>query len=100
MGMTMLEPGSVWNAMPVHTHQRRMEAYHYFNMKEDDLVIHFMGEPEETRHLVVREGQAVLSPSWSIHSGASTASCSFIWGIAGENQDFGDMDHVSMSQLR
>ena len=100
MGMTMLDKGSVWNTMPVHTHQRRMEAYLYFNMKEDDLVFHLMGEPHETRHIVVRDGQAVLSPSWSIHSGAGTASYSFIWGMAGENQDFGDMDHVPMSQIR
>lgn len=100
MGMTRLEQGSVWNTMPTHTHQRRMEAYLYFDMKDDDLVFHFMGEPEETRHLVVRNGQAVLSPSWSIHSGAGTACYSFIWGMAGENQDFGDMDHVPMSRLR
>jgi 4-deoxy-L-threo-5-hexosulose-uronate ketol-isomerase len=100
MGVTTLEPGSVWNTMPVHTHQRRMEAYFYFNMNEDDLVFHLMGEPSETRHLAVRNEQAVLSPSWSIHSGVGTASYSFIWGMAGENQDFGDMDHVPMSQLR
>ena len=100
MGLTILEQGSVWNTMPVHTHQRRMEAYLYFDLKEDDLVFHLMGEPEETRHLVVRQAQAVLSPSWSIHSGAGTASYSFIWRMAGENQDFGDMDHVPMSQLR
>lgn len=100
MGMTLLEEGSVWNTMPVHTHQRRMEAYLYFNMKEDDLVFHLMGEPAETRHIVVRNEQAVLSPSWSIHSGAGTASYSFIWGMAGENQDFGDMDHIPMNQLR
>ncbi len=100
MGMTMLETGSVWNTMPTHTHQRRMEAYLYFNMPEDAVVFHFMGQPEETRHLVVREGEVVLSPSWSIHSGAGTASYTFIWGMAGENQNFGDMDHVPMSQLR
>jgi len=100
MGMTLLAQGSVWNTMPVHTHQRRMEAYFYFNMNEDDLVFHLMGEPSETRHLVVSNEQAVLSPSWSIHSGAGTASYSFIWGMAGENQDFGDMDHIPMSQLR
>ena len=100
MGLTILEKGSVWNTMPVHTHQRRMEAYLYFDLQADGVVFHLMGEPEETRHLVVREGQAVLSPSWSIHSGAGTASYSFIWGMAGENQDFGDMDHVPMSQLR
>lgn len=100
MGMTMLESGSVWNTMPVHTHQRRMEAYLYFDMPADAVVFHLMGEPEETRHLVVRDGEVVLSPSWSIHSGAGTANYTFIWGMAGENQDFGDMDHVAMARLR
>lgn len=100
MGMTMLEPGSVWNTMPVHTHQRRMEAYLYFNMPADAVVFHLMGEPDETRHLVVRDGEVVLSPSWSIHSGAGTANYTFIWGMAGENQNFGDMDHVTMATLR
>ena len=100
MGMTMLEKGSVWNTMPVHTHQRRMEAYLYFNMAEDAVVFHLMGEPDETRHLVVRDGEVVLSPSWSIHSGAGTANYAFIWGMAGENQDFSDMDHVPMTRLR
>ena len=100
MGMTMLESGSVWNTMPVHTHQRRMEAYLYFNLPQDAVVFHLMGEPDETRHLVVRDGEAVLSPSWSIHSGAGTANYSFIWGMAGENQNFGDMDFVPMANLR
>jgi 4-deoxy-L-threo-5-hexosulose-uronate ketol-isomerase len=100
MGMTTLVQGSIWNTMPVHTHQRRMEAYLYFNLPEDAVVFHLMGEPEETRHLVVREGEVVLSPSWSIHSGAGTASYTFIWGMAGENQNFGDMDHVPMTRLR
>lgn len=100
MGMTTLETGSVWNTMPPHSHQRRMEAYLYFDMKEDDLVFHFMGEANQTRHLVVREGQAALSPSWSIHSGAGTGSYTFIWGMAGENQTFTDMDHIPMSELR
>ncbi|MCB2216904.1 5-dehydro-4-deoxy-D-glucuronate isomerase [Desulfofustis glycolicus] len=100
MGMTTLEPGSVWNTMPPHSHQRRMEAYLYFNMKEEDFVFHFMGEADQTRHLVVREGQAVLSPSWSIHAGAGTGSYTFIWGMAGENQAFTDMDHIPMSEIR
>ncbi len=100
MGMTTLDTGSVWNTMPTHTHQRRMEAYLYFDMPADAVVFHLMGEPEETRHLVVREGEVVLSPSWSIHSGAGTANYTFIWGMAGENQNFGDMDHVPMARLR
>lgn len=100
MGMTTLETGSIWNTMPPHSHQRRMEAYLYFDMKEDDLVFHFMGEASETRHLVVREGQAALSPSWSIHAGAGTGSYTFIWGMAGENQAFTDMDHIPMSEIR
>lgn len=100
MGMTVLEPGSVWNTMPTHTHQRRMEAYVYFNISGDNCVFHLMGEPDETRHLVVRNEQAVISPSWSIHSGVGTASYSFIWGMAGENQDFDDMDPVSMTDLK
>ena len=100
MGMTTLETGSIWNTMPPHSHQRRMEAYLYFDMQEDDIVFHFMGEADETRHLVVREGQAALSPSWSIHSGAGTSNYTFIWGMAGENQDFGDMDHVPMTTLK
>ncbi|MBU1565455.1 MAG: 5-dehydro-4-deoxy-D-glucuronate isomerase [Proteobacteria bacterium] len=100
MGMTTLDTGSVWNTMPVHTHQRRMEAYLYFDMPTDTVVFHLMGEPEETRHLVVRDGEVVLSPSWSIHSGAGTANYTFIWGMAGENQNFSDMDHVPMARLR
>jgi 4-deoxy-L-threo-5-hexosulose-uronate ketol-isomerase len=100
MGMTTLATGSIWNTMPPHSHQRRMEAYLYFDMKEDDLVFHFMGEADQTRHLVVREGQVVLSPSWSIHAGAGTGSYTFIWGMAGENQAFTDMDHIPMSEIR
>jgi 4-deoxy-L-threo-5-hexosulose-uronate ketol-isomerase len=100
MGMTTLKPGSIWNTMPVHTHPRRIEAYLYCNMSKDDLVFHFMGEPSETRHLVVRNEQAVLSPSWSIHSGAGTAAYSFIWSMAGENQAFADMDSVAMDEIR
>ena len=100
MGLTMLERGSIWNTMPVHTHQRRTGNYLYFNMDDDDVVFHFIGKPEETRHLVMRNGEAVLSPSWSIHSGAGIASYSVIWGMVGENQDFRDMDHIPLSQLR
>jgi len=100
MGMTTLEPGCVWNTMPVHTHPRRMEAYLYFDMAEDNVVFHLMGEPAETRHLVVRNEQVVLSPSWSIHSGAGTGSYTFIWGMLGENQTFTDMDGVAMADLR
>jgi 4-deoxy-L-threo-5-hexosulose-uronate ketol-isomerase len=99
MGMTMLEPGSLWNTMPCHTHERRMEAYFYFDMAPDAAVFHFMGEPTETRHLVVRNQQAVLSPSWSLHSGVGTQSYTFIWGMVGENQVFDDMDHLSVAQL-
>jgi 4-deoxy-L-threo-5-hexosulose-uronate ketol-isomerase len=100
MGMTTLEPGCVWNTMPVHTHPRRMEAYFYFGMPDDQVVFHFMGEPSETRHLVVRNEEAVLSPSWSIHSGAGTGSYTFIWGMVGENQTFTDMDAVAMGELK
>lgn len=100
MGLTTLEVGSIWNTMPVHTHQRRMEAYFYFAMENEQVVFHFMGKPSETRHLVVRSEEAVLSPSWSIHSGAGTGSYTFIWGMAGENQTFTDMDNVPMSELR
>lgn len=100
MGMTTLEPGSVWNTMPPHFHDRRMEAYLYFNIPDDNVVFHLMGEAGQTRHLVVREGQAVLSPSWSIHSGVGTGAYTFIWGMAGENQTFSDMDHIAMADLR
>jgi 4-deoxy-L-threo-5-hexosulose-uronate ketol-isomerase len=100
MGMTTLETGCVWNTMPVHTHPRRMEAYLYFDMADDNVVFHFMGEPTETRHLVVRNEEVVLSPSWSIHSGAGTGSYTFIWGMVGENQTFTDMDGVAMADLR
>lgn len=100
MGMTSLESGSIWNTMPTHTHERRVEAYFYFDLKDDNMVFHFMGEPEETRHLIVRQEEAILSPSWSIHSGAGTSNYTFIWGMAGENQLFDDMDKVEMADLK
>lgn len=100
MGFTVLEPGSVWNTMPCHTHDRRMEVYLYFDLPPDALVFHLLGEPGETRHIVVRNEQAIISPSWSIHSGVATDRYTFIWGMAGENQTFTDMDDVPMAALR
>ena len=100
MGMTALEPGSVWNTMPCHTHDRRMEVYLYFEVPENDVVFHYMGEPTETRHIVMRNEEAVISPSWSIHSASATHAYTFIWGMVGENQDFDDMDDVDMKDLR
>lgn len=100
MGMTALKPGSVWNTMPCHTHDRRMEVYLYFEMPEDAFVMHYMGEPTETRHIVMRNEEAVISPSWSIHSGSGSRAYTFIWGMVGENQEFTDMDAVSMKDIR
>ena len=100
MGMTSLEVGSNWNTMPCHTHERRMEVYLYFELGEDDVVFHMMGEPQETRHLVMRNEEAVISPSWSIHSGVGTKNYTFIWGMVGENQTFDDMDDVDMKDIR
>lgn len=100
MGMTKLEPGSVWNTMPCHTHDRRMEVYLYFDIPKEAFVMHYMGEPTETRHLVVRNEEAVISPSWSIHSGSGSQAYTFIWGMVGENQDFDDMDAIPNSTLK
>ena len=100
MGLTELEEGSIWNTMPSHTHQRRTEIYFYFNVDEKSVVFHMMGEPSETRHIIVRDKQAVISPSWSIHSGAGTKNYSFIWAMGGENQEFEDMDNVDISLLK
>ena len=100
MGMTELAPGSVWNTMPAHTHSRRMEAYFYFELPTDQAVCHFMGEPQETRHLWLHNDQAVLSPEWSIHSAAATHNYTFIWGMGGENLDYGDQDFSQICDLR
>ena len=100
MGMTILSEGSAWNTMPCHTHERRMEVYFYFNMDKDTRVFHLMGEPTETRHIVIKNEQAVISPSWSIHSGVGTSDYTFIWGMCGENKTFDDMDFVDMSTLK
>lgn len=100
MGYTILEPGSAWNTMPCHTHERRMETYFYFDMEEETRVFHLMGKPDETKHLVVANEQSVISPSWSIHSGVGTSNYSFIWSMCGENITYTDMDQILMNQLK
>lgn len=100
MGLTQLAPGSVWNTMPVHTHERRMEVYTYFNIPDGNAVFHMMGQPQETRHLVMQNYQAVISPSWSIHAGCGTSNYTFIWAMGGENKAFDDMDNIEISDMR
>lgn len=100
MGVTQLHPGSMWNTMPAHTHDRRTEFYVYFDVPEEARIVHLMGEPSETRHMLVGDGGLVLSPSWSIHSGVGTSNYSFVWAMAGENQAFDDMDGVAIAEVR
>ena len=100
MGLTQLAPGSVWNTMPAHTHERRMEVYTYFNIPEGNVVFHMMGQGQETRHIVMQNYDAVISPSWSIHAGCGTAAYTFIWAMGGENQAFDDMDNIPIPEMR